>query len=497
MAAGTEKNVNINLNVRDRTKAGLQKTKQNVKRAAEEVGRSTSMMVSDATGRKLTQFNERTERMRQVLMLSGNAAGTAAAQITYYGGSVSYLIGRLGPLEWAIMGVGGALALLGATLLKETEAEKAWKKALEDHKKALKETEDATKSLRGAEERRMLGLESDREYQEHLARKRWDEAKNTLAVQERAIEQAKQAVDKGEASITASEMREQIKRRNILRKRVDEQKTAYEEMRAAGKAFFDWEVRQAEIAAMEEEAAATAKGAKGPKETDWSMVRDWVAPEIELVFGMPMPAGTWDRLLTDMAIKQGEVKALTVEQQLDNQMAVQENLQRFEMAERERVEIERRSLEASRKLAQKRVEIGENVVGIMSGLGELMAQNEEQRQAAEVAGIIFHAGFKVTEEIAKAFGSYPDVAGMIAHGTAAANYAILAGANVKSAMSSGGGGIGGGSERGMGQEWRPQEKKELTIIVNLGGHEAGRAVAQTLEDYNNGRNPAGRRDKLS
>uniref|UniRef100_A0A6M3XRL3 Uncharacterized protein n=1 Tax=viral metagenome TaxID=1070528 RepID=A0A6M3XRL3_9ZZZZ len=99
-------------------------------------------MLGDKASRAMSGFNEKTEKGRQLLTAFGGAIGGAAGQAVYYGGTLSYVIGRFKPWELGIMAVVGAIAALVYAMSGESEAEKKWGERLI----SLGERIDSTKS---------------------------------------------------------------------------------------------------------------------------------------------------------------------------------------------------------------------------------------------------------------------------------------------------------------------------------------------------------------
>lgn len=143
--ADATKNVDVNIQVKDKTGPGLKKTTQKIKTAATQAGRAASGFVSEQTGRNLSQFNEKTEKGRQLMTAFGGAMGAAGGQVTYYAGTISYVIGRFKMWELATMGIIGGLVAIGAKMLQL--ANERYNLLIERTNKLVQETDNFTKSI--------------------------------------------------------------------------------------------------------------------------------------------------------------------------------------------------------------------------------------------------------------------------------------------------------------------------------------------------------------
>jgi hypothetical protein len=134
---------------KDDTKKATDSAKRNVKAAANEMGRSmkSAGFVTDKTGRALSQFNEKTEKGRQLLTTFGGALGGAAGQAVYYGGTLSYVVGRFSLLELGVMGAVAAVTAIGVAMYNQVIG------PLDDAQEALKKTTEETNKLRIANEK--------------------------------------------------------------------------------------------------------------------------------------------------------------------------------------------------------------------------------------------------------------------------------------------------------------------------------------------------------
>ena len=136
--------IEFELGLNDKTGEEFRKKLPKIRNDAKAAGKDVAALVPEAVGKRLTRMNEKTEAARQLLTQFGGAAGGAAGQLVYYGGTLSKVIGGFTKFEWAAIGAGTAIGLLGFAMLKAArEPIEALKKALVE---ATKETDKATKA---------------------------------------------------------------------------------------------------------------------------------------------------------------------------------------------------------------------------------------------------------------------------------------------------------------------------------------------------------------
>lgn len=153
--ADVTKNVDVNIRARDRTQQGVKRATQSMRAAATDVRRSTQTMVSDQAGRSLSQFNEKTEKGRQLLVAFGGAVGGAAGNVVYYAGTLSYVIGRFKVWELAIMAVTAVIGGLVWALTRASDEEKKWNDYIASSSTELKKlTENADNFIRSQRQMR-------------------------------------------------------------------------------------------------------------------------------------------------------------------------------------------------------------------------------------------------------------------------------------------------------------------------------------------------------
>jgi hypothetical protein len=81
--------------------------------SAKKAGNEFEGLVGEQTGKKLGRFNERTEKGRQLLVAFGGAAGGAAGNLVYYGGTLSSVVGTFSKFEIGVMGAVAAVGFFG------------------------------------------------------------------------------------------------------------------------------------------------------------------------------------------------------------------------------------------------------------------------------------------------------------------------------------------------------------------------------------------------
>lgn len=83
-----EQEVTIIIKAKDMTSEEMIKIKKRIEGAAKETGKKAGGMVTEQTGKALSQLNEKTEKGRQLLTTFGGAMGGVAGQAVYYGGTL-------------------------------------------------------------------------------------------------------------------------------------------------------------------------------------------------------------------------------------------------------------------------------------------------------------------------------------------------------------------------------------------------------------------------
>ncbi len=96
----------------DKLEGDFDKAKDKTKKLGDTLDKSAN--------RRLSQFNEKSEKARQILTAMGGTMGGVAGQATYYAGTLGFMAERFTITEVAAVGLIGGLALLGYSL-RDTE----------------------------------------------------------------------------------------------------------------------------------------------------------------------------------------------------------------------------------------------------------------------------------------------------------------------------------------------------------------------------------------
>ena len=109
-------------------------------KGASVAGNKMGGMLGDNVGKKLGAFNEKTEKGRQLVTAFAGTTGMggAAGSAIYYGGTLSYVVGRFSAVELAVMATVGSLTALGVAFYQ-------W--ATGPGKEALEMMEDLTSEM--------------------------------------------------------------------------------------------------------------------------------------------------------------------------------------------------------------------------------------------------------------------------------------------------------------------------------------------------------------
>ncbi len=464
---------------------GFKKTGAKLKGAAQKTGQAMGGMVGENTGRAMSQFNEKTEKGRQLLTAFGGAAGGAAGNIVYYTGTLSYVIGRFSKMELGLMTVIAGLGALAYALLKATPEEIAWKKRTEEHTKRMADMVIKIDEITEANTRQMLGLKSQAQIQEHITREK-------IKSLEREIKAHRAAQKEMREDASFDETNKRNRRRAALEERLAAEESLYKDLRIAGKAFFKWETDQAALANREAAAEAKAKTADAKERAKVG------APGIEFGFGED-PVAVMVKINT--AKEKLENERLAAQQralQVAGQLEADYYNSSLKMAEENadrRLHILESAANEQIRIEQSKNQVVMNSIAIFDELGSVMAQNEQARTAVKVIAIMAEATYQAAMEVAQGFKelglSNPWAAAM--HFTSAGLFAAVAAGKIAAAAGGGGGGRASVSDRSRGQRGgasdRADEKKEMTIILKLDRRRLGQAVVDTFTEEDARRNP--------
>lgn len=147
----------------DKTKQGVDSAKNNISSlgdTAKKTGEKMSGFVSEQTGRNLSQFNEKTEKGRQLLTAFGGAVGGAAGNVVYYTGTLSYVVGRFSALELAAMGVLAVIGGLAWAFTRASEEEEKAARTMKFHGETMKGLREEIKRVVEANRDQMDGYDA-------------------------------------------------------------------------------------------------------------------------------------------------------------------------------------------------------------------------------------------------------------------------------------------------------------------------------------------------
>jgi len=478
---------------------GYQSTAGKITKAAGTMATKTSGLVNQKMGRAMSQFNEKTEKGRQLLTTFGGAVGGAAGNIVYYTGTLSYVIGRFSVWELAIMGAVAAIGGLVYALTRESEAEKEWAARMDASREALDKMTTSVNDFVTAQNQQLEG---------------WSQAEVRLAKVDEEMDQQHRNYTRAIADI--KKWKDEAPAIDVLEGQYPAHLvTAYYKsllgMGAALKAStklhaIDAAVKEAAFKKEMERQKDRDKKDKKPKVKKdvyeeltgapgiYGMAPDAIRQAI--AFNADVIAAETEyqsiKLLKDLKNKEDTEKQAILEAELDWERRRRKAILdiREEEADKKR---ELDEEEKERKTAMGKVMM--DGVAIFEEMGALMASSEEANTAVRVAAIMARAGWRMYEEIAEGVATsvtQPWVAA--SHYAAAGLFAAIAAGDVAAAMSSGGGGGGGviaPSDRAGMQGASPwdTEKRETTIIIQLGDREIRRVVYDAYEGHKDDLNP--------
>jgi len=148
--------VSVPVEVQDKTGPGLAKATKSISKSATQM----SGMVGEKAGRAMSQFNEKTEKGRQLLTTFGGAMGGVAGETVYYAGTLSYVIGRFSLWELGIMAVVAAIGALVWVLTDATEETEALEKASERAAKFIVKLRDSVDDLAESSRRQLNNMDA-------------------------------------------------------------------------------------------------------------------------------------------------------------------------------------------------------------------------------------------------------------------------------------------------------------------------------------------------
>jgi hypothetical protein len=470
-------------------KKGFQKIGESAKKAAT----TTQGMVGDKMGRAMSQFNEKTEKGRQLMTAFGGSLGAAGGQVTYYAGTLSYVIGRFSRFELGIMAAIGAAVILGKAL-----HDLIWGPLDE----FIEKTDQMIESFKTSQKELGKLIDDVKWKLTGLAKMEIDIIKQRSELHK--IDQRRVAIEK-EMRILEEDLSgaDALKRHAKLGKQLKETNKAYTDQVDLMRQLKDAQgLALPPLAPIVKDAPKTTKlsGAAARQVGMAGMLMGLLLPEqIAQVIAFNAQAIEAEaeyqsiRLMKEVSAAADRDKDARLNAQISweqKRIRVMLDLKKKEADEMARIEEERQ-----RKELQSRDEVVRNSLALFEEMGALIVQGEEGRKAVRIAAIVATAAYEAAMEVAQGwkelgFGNPVTAA---AHFTAAALFAAVAAGQV--ATEAGGGGAGTTSERehrqGRGESPWGEGKRESTIIIQIGRNntELGRVLHEELEGFHDSRNP--------
>lgn len=448
-------------------------------------------------GQAMSQFNEKTEKGRQVLTAFGGALGESGGQVVYYAGTLSYMVGRFTLAEAAIMGGIAAFTMLGIGLYKLIHGpmDEFVKKTGE----MITAFEEAQKSFGKLIDNMMIKLEGLTKFETQILKARRELHK--IDIQRLEV---MQKITELETSGSMPAIKQRFKLEDHLKKLNKLYDDQVEKMR---------ELKTAQDLALPPLVGITppdvSKAAKKAADVRGMGMIGWL-------LGMGTAEGIKQAIAFNASVIEAEteyqsnrlLKGLqderlkTFDVYADAYIAKVDATGKKELASRIRIEdeITRQAEQAAKERERLQIETGKNVISIMGELGQVLFEGEENQKAARIAAIIAMAAYESAMEVAAGFKELgnmnPPAAAM--HFTSAALYAAVAAGQVAAEARSETGKSKEERERRQGRGESPwmEEKRETTFIIQLGGREIGRAFHEEIEKYHDSRNPNRKHDRV-
>ncbi len=468
---------------------GFDKSGKKLQSAAKKTGEKMSGFVGKETGQALSQFNEKTEKGRQLLNAFGGAMGGVAGEAVYYGGTLSYVFGRFSKLEMGIMGGIAALTTLGYLMYKQAAG--PYKELREETEKLRKETDKLRKSISDFVETEMMTAAGWTRYD----KKSLEVKKKIQEQRELELKYVKQIEEIGEASnIYQAKLLEDAEKG--LRQVRTQIVLLQGDLAEIAKAEVVTE-KAKELKTTEKPKAGTRAKIAEDVESGWNQNEEWREIQ-EARLQDTLRYAQEEERIQDWLMQNREARA-------SKAARIEERKQR----ETQRIQEEslRAQWEQERQAAEARVQIASQGIELFEELGTVIAQNEKQRTAVKIAAIIAEAAVQSTMEMARGFASLATPWLAAAHFTAAGLYAAVAAGKVAGAAGGGGGG-GGAAGPSMAERMRRQEdrqrtreeKGEVHIHIGEGGivtsNQAMKEIERGLRDLDERRGGSRERNRV-
>jgi hypothetical protein len=484
----------------DSASAEFQKSMVKMKGEAQRQGRQVGALVNENMGRAMSQFNEKTEKGRQVLTAFGGVIGGAAGQAVYYGGTLTYIVGRFKIWELATMAVVAAIAGLVWLLSRASDEEQRWSDINRQGRKDLEELTKATNDYIRAQQDKRTGLaEVDKKIAD-LNQKLGEQRDLYEEITNKILSYSSIALAEGDypKHLAVSWFKAYL--------RMGEYLGLQDELQKEKRAQLDEEIRQSEHERKEDEARLAHQR--------------WLAKEQERIRRETAAAAEKDRaeaqFMRDLEqmldefdreyeawIAARQKSETEVMAQLERRKDYYQRLWDIEDYWTSRITDKHEKDAKEREANQRRA--AENSIEIFATLGDAITQGTKTNTAMRIAAIVLEAGYQAAMEVASGFKALGDMNPWSAamHFTSAGLFAAVAAGKIATEASGGGGGGGSASMRtregAHGWEYRERDKQEKTIHIHIdiGRKRFGDAVVAAIEDEMDRDSPGRKRAKVT
>lgn len=471
----------------DASVAGLGAVAEAEKKLADATVRAANAMTKEnlvafqKAQTEYTSLKTAADRLTQSQTQVAGAAGGLQGKMGQLGSSVSMAAGTIGQFNaglgrtigvgaqalgsmqsLATLGLGPVGIALGAVSVAATAGKAAWdlytqsNREAEEAAKALHETLAQNASDLGKYIGEIEREDAERRLRNHMLSEQASQTE--LEAEMRRLNAALEAM-RGTALEGSASMTEILRQRLDLMARMTEEATqaradteARIELKAAMQVRDAWiAVAVAQLQAKREGTGAYAPrrggggggaAARAEAEREAQMREDDSGREADAQARL-------DRLIEDMDAE-AEVRRAMRDLEIDEQNSAKDRSIAIEQARVAGIKAALDREVAARAKAAKTSEEVQKAVGdahsLVSSIIQASAGSSERAQKkalqAEAAASAINSGIQAAVEVARAAASYPDVAGIVAHGTAAAAYVVAA---AKAAIVAGGGGGAAGS----------------------------------------------------
>jgi hypothetical protein len=520
-----ETDVEYRVTARDDTKKGLNKAKQSFKSASKDISKSSGRMVPAELGDRMGQFNEKTEKMRQLINLTGTSMGKMTGELVYYGGTLSSVAGKFSLVEIGIFAVTAAVAILGSVLGGVSDEQERWNNYLDATEKKLRKVTEANNKWL---ESQKLQREGWTEHEKRLLelgkiqddnKTRVDEAtealrkyadENTTALEKLTDPKWREHFDDYPDELVSNwtrafmimgdAQRNYVKIHKDYTEKVldDEYKLEQDRKKLAAEAYKRrWEkiFKLQEAARKEREALQEA----ARKEAEQRLAQDQKRELQDLV-------ALDDRRRRNIEAygKINDSIAAGERAKYDKIVYWEDRISKAtEDAQRERLEKQNEYIQNTISLASQALDVGTQIAGMLDLFGEASAKSEQERAKAAGKRLAFENTIKAATEVAESVAAFArfDFWGGAQHALAATLYTAAA---IKAAAGgAGGGGRGAAGGAGAGGARGPVERPERAaaggegrgaVIIYVAGHQvfgtdAGRLFEDDINRYRDSINP--------